>query len=99
MREILVGLCLSVCLGFPVHAEEVLSPTDDEGAGGALSVEIKPRKWLREAAKGWMGRLPDHLSIAELSLPGTHDTGAWQGGVGCRVQSWPLEQQIAAGIR
>ena len=26
----------------------------------------------------WLSRIPDEVSVADISLPGTHDSGAYQ---------------------
>eukprot|EP00930_Biecheleria_cincta_P105847 TRINITY_DN9888_c0_g1_i11.p1 TRINITY_DN9888_c0_g1~~TRINITY_DN9888_c0_g1_i11.p1 ORF type:complete len:510 (-),score=82.75 TRINITY_DN9888_c0_g1_i11:16-1521(-) len=57
----------------------------------------------------WMKGLPDHLPIASVSMPGTHDTAtfqlwplpvSWQyvQAYG-QTQEWDLEAQFAAGVR
>ncbi|XP_053149156.1 1-phosphatidylinositol phosphodiesterase-like [Hemicordylus capensis] len=47
----------------------------------------------------WMSDLPDHLTLSEISVPGTHDSMSLFGGSKIRCQSWPLEAQLAAGVR
>ncbi|XP_054859872.1 1-phosphatidylinositol phosphodiesterase-like [Eublepharis macularius] len=47
----------------------------------------------------WMSDLPDHLPISRISIPGTHDTMSLFGDSSIRCQSWPLEAQLAAGVR
>jgi len=52
--------------------------------------------WMRDK------QLPEYLRLSELSLPGTHDTGAfdgWNGGDAVQCQSMDLEHQLEAGIR
>ena len=93
MYQVAVGT-MAFCFLTTTLSAQTLTPSIDEGARGALSVEVKPRKWLPDAAYGWMGKLPDTLSIADVSIPGTYDSGAWQGGVGCRTQSWPISKQL-----
>ena len=46
---------------------------------------------------GWMGSLPDDTGLAELSIPGTHDSGAWRGTVRSRTQDLTITGQLDAG--
>lgn len=47
----------------------------------------------------WMRWIPDHHSLAELSIPGTHDTMADNGGPSPETQGLSLRAQLDAGIR
>lgn len=51
----------------------------------------------------WMAALPDDVRITEVSVPGTHDSMAYQGVTLLSdivlTQSMTLEQQLASGIR
>lgn len=49
----------------------------------------------------WMQRLPGNLSLAELSIPGTHDSGAIDesDGAAVQTQSMDIDEQLKAGIR
>ena len=51
----------------------------------------------------WMSRLPDNVSVAALSIPGTHDTLTHRlrnlGHARLQCQNWDLETQLEAGIR
>ena len=47
----------------------------------------------------WMEWLPDSLSIAQLSIPGSHDTMSLFGGDLVETQSLSLRAQLDAGIR
>ena len=50
---------------------------------------------------GWMGKIADTRALAELSIPGTHDSGArfepYPGLSKC--QSMTIAEQLAAGVR
>jgi 1-phosphatidylinositol phosphodiesterase len=49
---------------------------------------------------GWMANIPDELRLSELSIPGTHDTGAYEfGGDIALAQSMNVSNQLNAGIR
>ncbi|KFE69223.1 phosphatidylinositol-specific phospholipase C [Hyalangium minutum] len=47
----------------------------------------------------WMSWVPGQTNLAALSLPGTHDTMSFHGGVLVQTQSMPLRTQLEAGIR
>lgn len=54
----------------------------------------------------WMGALPDEMKLSTLSIPGTHDTMAYQFSTSCdlipdivRTQTMDLETQLNSGIR
>lgn len=53
--------------------------------------------------KNWMGSIGDEVRISDLSIPGTHDTMAYAGGLIIkdivRTQTMTLEQQLNSGIR
>ncbi|MDT0329358.1 phosphatidylinositol-specific phospholipase C [Nocardiopsis lambiniae] len=48
---------------------------------------------------GWMGSLSDDVNLAELSIPGTHDSAAWRGTVWSRTQDLTIAEQLDAGVR
>lgn len=47
----------------------------------------------------WMADISDKKSVAEISLPGTHNTMSFYGGLSVQCQSWSLKQQLEAGVR
>jgi 1-phosphatidylinositol phosphodiesterase len=48
----------------------------------------------------WMAWLPNKALLSELSIPGTHDTGASRfGGDAALTQSMDLQEQLKSGIR
>ncbi|MFE1166750.1 phosphatidylinositol-specific phospholipase C [Nocardiopsis sp. NPDC058789] len=51
------------------------------------------------ARTAWMDEIPDGTSLAALSIPGTHDTGAWTGSVFSRTQDLTLSEQLGSGVR
>ncbi|PXF42967.1 1-phosphatidylinositol phosphodiesterase [Gracilariopsis chorda] len=72
---------------------------EDSKSEGTISSSSSPASWLTSAVEDWMIDLPSSKSIAHVSIPGTHDSGARFGGVGCETQSWTIEKQLKAGIR
>jgi 1-phosphatidylinositol phosphodiesterase len=62
--------------------------------------------YSHEASNGawnprWMSRLPDTTRLSELTLPGTHDTGAYRtpANVAAVTQTMTLRTQLDSGIR
>ncbi|MDO5664328.1 MAG: phosphatidylinositol-specific phospholipase C [Bacteroidia bacterium] len=52
------------------------------------------------ALSSWMKKIPDNTPVAKLSIPGTHDTGAYvQGGPLIITQDITIAEQLDAGIR
>lgn len=85
----------------PRPATPASFPQRDEDSlpGGAFSTADKPQAWLVGTARQWMGKLGNNVSLARISIPGTHDSGALHGGLVAQTQSWTIAEQLAAGIR
>jgi 1-phosphatidylinositol phosphodiesterase len=69
---------------------------------GAVSFEPKPRAATVQKYSDWMSRLSDDAKLSELSLPGTHDSGALYDGLSfgfAKCQAWQLTDQLSAGMR
>ncbi|KAG5927459.1 hypothetical protein E4U42_002210 [Claviceps africana] len=48
----------------------------------------------------WMRRLPDHVNVSSLSVPGTHDTMTYSvRKFHLQCQNWDLATQLRAGLR
>ncbi len=47
----------------------------------------------------WMKFLPDTTPLCHLAIPGTHDSGALDGGEAFQTQDLTIEEQLEAGIR
>ena len=45
----------------------------------------------------WMRRLNDDLSIAAVSLPGTHHSASYRGTAMNRCQAWNIAKQLGNG--
>ena len=58
-----------------------------------------PDPWVVEAHENWMGRLPDDVRLADLSIPGTHNSAALHGVGYATNQTWTITEQLDAGIR
>jgi 1-phosphatidylinositol phosphodiesterase len=69
--------------------------------GGICLAADAPSAPPAPSLTNWMARLPDARRLSELSIPGTHDSGArhepWPGTARC--QSLSIAEQLAAGVR
>jgi 1-phosphatidylinositol phosphodiesterase len=78
---------------------DALTP-QDAGADAAFVVETEAGTFT---ASNWMGAFPGSTSVADLSIPGTHDTGAtidMPGTTGTtKCQNLGIADQLAAGVR
>ncbi|KAL0965837.1 hypothetical protein UPYG_G00286380 [Umbra pygmaea] len=48
---------------------------------------------------GWMASIDDKKLLSDITIPGTHDTMALNGGPAAECQAWDLGDQLKAGIR
>ncbi|XP_070554622.1 1-phosphatidylinositol phosphodiesterase-like [Ptychodera flava] len=73
--------------------------------GGANAAVLRPDYNTGKIAgisyPDWMSNLNDDISLASLSIPGTHNTMTYNGYGGhfAQCQSWTLGTQLEAGIR
>ncbi|SCK38978.1 1-phosphatidylinositol phosphodiesterase [Streptomyces sp. WMMB 714] len=51
------------------------------------------------APDSWMSQLPDGVLLRELTIPGTHNSGARHGGPWTECQNTGIDEQLTAGIR
>jgi 1-phosphatidylinositol phosphodiesterase len=84
-------------------AVDAMAPADagsDAGGDGGFVVETDAGTFT---ASNWMGAFPGSTSVADLSVPGTHDTGAtidMAGTTGTtKCQNLTVAEQLAAGVR
>ena len=59
------------------------------------STDARPQWYNSE----WMSHLPDDLLLSQISLPGTHQSGSFDGGDIARNQTMSIAEQLKAGIR
>lgn len=77
---------VSLAVTGPAAAEETLGYSHDSTIGMTNT--------------DWMNKLPGSTPLSELSVPGTHDSGAYLvGGDETRTQSMTLSTQLQSGIR
>lgn len=68
------------------------------GLVGAAPASAAPAAPQAERAS-WMAALPDDANLSALSVPGTHDSGAWRGSVWSRTQDLTIAEQLDSGVR
>ncbi|MFK7980896.1 MAG: phosphatidylinositol-specific phospholipase C domain-containing protein [Saprospiraceae bacterium] len=73
--------------------------TEDKEAGSPFTNNGNPHPWIKQASKNWMGCLTNNTLLKDISIPGTHDSGARYGGLVAETQSWTITEQFEAGIR
>lgn len=88
----------------PVLAALLLAGSLLSGAAPAAAAPVatEPADTAQDpsvARAEWMSAIPDDTNLAALSIPGTHDTGAWRGTVWSRTQDLPLSEQLDSGVR
>ena len=69
------------------------------GAGNAGGRYYNSESTIETSHVDWMRWIPDHHSLADLSIPGTHDTMADNGGPSPETQGLSLRAQLDAGVR
>ncbi|MFD9535264.1 phosphatidylinositol-specific phospholipase C domain-containing protein [Streptomyces sp. NPDC060010] len=89
----------------------VSSSPDGEGSGDGIDLattplddfEAAPRTGWVPVASDWMAGIPDHVSVRDMSVPGTHESAAYQENVGSAgyalCQSRDLDWQLNNGVR
>jgi len=65
-----------------------------------FSKRKEPYRWIFSFSKGWMGLLKNDTYLKDVSIPGTHDSGANFGSwVDAQTQTWSITSQLRSGIR
>jgi 1-phosphatidylinositol phosphodiesterase len=83
----------------PALAALVLAATLLCAGAPAVAESAAPAQEPSVARSGWMSAIPDDTHLAALSIPGTHDTGAWRGTAWSRTQDLTLSEQLDSGVR
>lgn len=97
-RQTAIHVLPLMLAGLAVSLSFTASSAEDRGT----SFQSTPRDSTVTKYSDWMSRLPGSVMLSELSLPGTHDSGALYDGLSfgfARCQSWKLADQLKAGIR
>ena len=94
LRSRLFPLCL-LLLMLPNHLKAVQV---EQPVAGSLRSEETEQLVLSK----WMKRLPQNVLLSNLSIPGTHDSGALHNGLSfgfARCQTLTLREQLDSGVR
>lgn len=75
--------------------------SDSEGktSGKSYRFSLRLRKLIDTKLNNWMQDIEDNRLVCKMSIPGTHDTGAYSGSFGIKTQDKNIEQQLNSGIR
>ena len=75
--------------------------SDSEGktSGKSYRFSLRLRKLIDTKLNNWMQDIEDNRLVCKMSIPGTHDTGAYSGSWGIKTQDKTIEQQLNSGIR
>lgn len=71
------------------------------GGATAAAAHAAPAAGASAAAEpeAWMSQLPDGVLLRELTIPGTHNSGALHGGPWTECQNTAIAAQLSSGIR
>lgn len=74
---------------------------DSEGktSGKSYRFLLRLRKLTDTKLNNWMQDIEDNRLVCKMSIPGTHDTGAYTGNPWVKTQDKNIEQQLNSGIR
>lgn len=75
--------------------------SDSEGktSGKSYRFSLRLRKLIDTKLNNWMQDIEDNRLVCKMSIPGTHDTGAYSASLGAKTQDKNIEQQLNSGIR
>ena len=75
--------------------------SDSEGktSGKSYRFSLRLRKLIDTKLNNWMQDIEDNRLVCKMSIPGTHDTGAYTGNAWVKTQDKNIEQQLNSGIR
>ena len=75
--------------------------SDSEGktSGKSYRFSLRLRKLIETKLNNWMQDIEDNRLVCKMSIPGTHDTGAYTGNGWVKTQDKNIEQQLNSGIR
>ena len=75
--------------------------SDSEGktSGKSYRFSLRLRKLIDTKLNNWMQDIEDNRLVCKMSIPGTHDTGAYTGNAWVKTQDKDIRQQLNSGIR
>ncbi|MEV6955649.1 phosphatidylinositol-specific phospholipase C [Streptomyces sp. NPDC051183] len=68
-------------------------------AGAAVALGAPPAAATALGTQDWMAGLGDSTALQRMTIPGTHDSGARQGGLYVACQNTSIAEQLDSGIR
>ncbi|MFJ7206729.1 phosphatidylinositol-specific phospholipase C [Streptomyces sp. NPDC098789] len=68
-------------------------------AAAGLAASAVPAGAKALGTQDWMAGVPDSTPLQRMTLPGTHDSGARQGGLYVACQNTSIAEQLDSGIR
>ncbi|MER5888340.1 phosphatidylinositol-specific phospholipase C [Streptomyces sp. NPDC001941] len=68
-------------------------------ASGAVVLGASPSRARTLTTQDWMAARPDATALRDLTIPGSHDSGARFGGPWTECQNTTIAAQLASGIR
>ena len=68
-------------------------------AGRTYTLSLKLRQLISTTYANWMQDMEDDRLVCKMSIPGTHDTGAWSGNWWVKTQDKDIKGQLESGIR
>ena len=68
-------------------------------AGLTYTLSLRLRQLVPTTNANWMQNIEDDRLVCKMSIPGTHDTGAWTGIVWVKTQDKDIKGQLESGIR
>lgn len=82
------------------HVTYAVAPSNPTGHNQSIVIEPVLQHLARVYDEhNWMGALSGDLALSEISIPGTHDSGATKGGYLVQCQRLSLADQFELGIR
>ncbi len=68
-------------------------------SGRSYTLSLRLRQVVHTTLANWMQDMEDDRLVCKMSIPGTHDTGAWTGNMWVKTQDKNIKEQLASGIR
>ncbi|MCX5376952.1 phosphatidylinositol-specific phospholipase C [Streptomyces sp. NBC_00091] len=86
--------------GMALDRRAFLTGVTAVGAGALLSLgAVAPASARTLGTQDWMSGLADSTALQRMTIPGTHDSGARQGGAYVACQNTSIAEQLDSGIR
>lgn len=76
-----------------------LGASQGSASGRSYKFSLRMRKVVATTLTNWMQDIEDNRLVCKMSIPGTHDTGAYTGIAWVKTQDKNIKEQLASGIR